>query len=162
MTNKKPSILGSKNPNYRHGECAGKTSKIYWVWGDIIGRTTNPKHHAYKYYGGRGILVCEEWSKSSASFIKWAKENGYKEGLIIDREDNNGNYCPANCRFVTIQVSASNKRKNPGFGIYYHKDNDDYEIALYKNKVRYHNGRAKTFEQAIIKRDELLIKIETL
>jgi hypothetical protein len=56
--------------------------------------------------------MCDEWKGHPEVFIKWALENGYKEGLIIDRENNDAGYSPANCRFVTPLESARNKRSN--------------------------------------------------
>ena len=63
----------------------------------------------YERYGGRGISVCAEWHKAE-NFIKWALENGYKKWLQIDRIDNNGNYCPDNCRWVTAKQNSRNRR----------------------------------------------------
>ena len=96
--------------------------KLRQCWYDMRKRCENPKFHAFHRYGGRGIKVCDEWKKYSA-FFKWAKANGYREGLQIDRIDNDGDYCPSNCRFVGAD---SNKRN---------KSNDVF-VTLGGNRVR--------------------------
>jgi hypothetical protein len=65
----------------------------------------------YKHYGGRGVSVCEEWSGEAGvvNFCEWSMNNGYEEGLQIDRIDNDGNYEPSNCRWVTCQENLMNK-----------------------------------------------------
>ena len=67
---------------------------------------------SYKNYGGKGISVCEEWSKSFSSFALWAEENGYAEGLTIDRIDGKKGYSPENCRWVTVAEQNRNYSKN--------------------------------------------------
>jgi hypothetical protein len=62
-------------------------------------------------YGGRGIKVCEAWQKYE-TFRDWARANGYKDNLTIDRIDFNGNYEPNNCRWITIEEQNTNTRQN--------------------------------------------------
>jgi hypothetical protein len=76
-------------------------------------RCTNHKAKDYKYYGERGITICEEWNGENGyeNFSKWARENGYEENLTIDRIDVDGIYEPSNCRWVTQAEQNRNKRK---------------------------------------------------
>lgn len=82
---------------------------LYGVWCSMKSRCENPNRPKYKDYGGRGIKVCEEWHDVGV-FAEWAFANGYKPGLQIDRENNNGDYCPSNCRFVTPKENSRNRR----------------------------------------------------
>lgn len=66
----------------------------------------------WKYYGGRGITVCDEWEKDFLSFYKWATDNGFSEELELDRRDNSKGYSPENCRWVTCEANNSNTRQN--------------------------------------------------
>lgn len=91
-----------------HGE---SKARIYRVWHSMRERCEDPKNRAYENYGGRGIVVCDEW-KEYLPFRNWALSNGYMQGLTIDRKNNDGNYEPLNCRFVTPAVQSRNKRSN--------------------------------------------------
>lgn len=87
-------------------------SKLYKVWCRIKGCTTSPTHADYKFYGEKGVSVCKEWRDSFETFRDWAFENGYEEGLTIDRIDPDGDYSPRNCRWVSILEQQHNRSNN--------------------------------------------------
>lgn len=80
-------------------------------------RCFNPRNKSYKNYGGRGITVCDEWLNDPNSFVDWALEHGYKPNLSIDRIDNDGDYEPNNCRWVTLSENNQNRRSSKYFAI---------------------------------------------
>ena len=98
-----------KTGNYKHGYSVTHP-KLFLVWETMRSRCKNPHRQKYNDYGGRGISVCKEWDEDCEAFCKWALENGYKDGLQIDRIDNDGDYCPDNCRFVTPKQNSRNRR----------------------------------------------------
>lgn len=85
------------------------SSRLYRIWKHMKARCLRPSCHCYSLYGGRGIAVCDEWL-GFPPFAEWAKANGYAEHLQIDRIDNDGNYEPSNCRWVTPKVNSQNRR----------------------------------------------------
>ena len=86
----------------RLGETAkGKNKSLYIVYNGMKTRCNNKNSSNYKYYGGKGIRLCQEWEKSYLKFYAWAKKAGYKKGLQIDRKDSNKNYEPSNCEWVS-------------------------------------------------------------
>lgn len=97
----------------RHGKRTRTWShRLYGIWDNMKSRCGNPNTKYYDRYGGRGITVCGEWVNSFQTFYDWAMVNGYQEGLQIDRIDNDGNYEPGNCRWVTKKTNLNNTRQN--------------------------------------------------
>lgn len=84
-------------------------SRIQGIWENMKQRCLNPKAARYNRYGERGIKICNSWEHSLKNFAEWALKNGYKNNLTIDRINNNGNYSPRNCRWVTNKVNCNNK-----------------------------------------------------
>lgn len=81
---------------------------LFTVWKGMIARCENEKNKDYHRYGGKGIKVCAEWHEPS-KFVSWARENGWTKGLQLDRIDNNGNYEPDNCHFISPKDNMANR-----------------------------------------------------
>lgn len=89
----------------KHGETG---TRLYRIWSGMKTRCYNPKSPHYNRYGGRGIIVCDEWKNDYTAFRDWALANGYDDTLTIDRKENDGNYEPSNCRWTTPKEQANN------------------------------------------------------
>lgn len=101
----------ARETHFKHGDSpyGKKATKLYIVWGGMKNRCTCKSHVEFKNYGQRGISVCSEWASDYVTFRDWALKNGYKEGLQLDRIDNDKGYSPENCRFVTSLENAQNR-----------------------------------------------------
>lgn len=87
-------------------------TKFYEQYRGMLKRCYDPNAINYRDYGGRGIRVCEEWRTDAKAFYDWAIAHGWSEGLSLDRIDNDGDYCPENCRWATVKEQSHNKRNN--------------------------------------------------
>ncbi len=140
---------GCQQHKIKHG-MAG--SPIYNLWAALKYRTLNENNTAYHNYGERGISVCDEWLEF-IPFYNWSVINGYKQGLTIDRIDNDKGYSPSNCRWVTRVIQGNNKRNN--HIIEYNGEKmtmsnfcKKYNLSYHKFKKRIYRG--KSVEEAII------------
>lgn len=99
--------------NFRHGDCVnGKISRLYNIWAGMKARCYSKQNPRYKYYGARGITVCDEWKDNFPAFRDWSNEHGYADDLTIDRVNNDGIYSPDNCRWVNQKIQSNNSRMN--------------------------------------------------
>jgi len=149
-------LTGKDSYAYKHGLTK---HKLFIVWTNMKKRCYKPNTTGYQHYGDRGIRVCIRWKGSFKSFYNWAMANGWQEGLEIDRKDNDGNYHPDNCRFVTRAVN-NNNRRNPkkykkrkdntsGFtGVCFDKTRNKYMAYINVNCNRKYLGYFNTAEQA--------------
>lgn len=123
-------------PEYHGHTKDGKISRIYRVWGSMVGRCLSPSNTGYKNYGGRGIKVCERWLDFKNFFADMGEAPTPKHS--IDRIDNDGDYEPSNCKWSTKKEQGNNKRTN---------------------RLIEYRGRTQTAQQWS---DELGIKLNTL
>lgn len=86
----------------------GRKRPLYSVWIGMRQRCENPEDRNFKRYGGRGILICDEWDDFQV-FYNWAMTHGYERGLTIERKDNNGDYCPDNCIWIPLNMQTRNR-----------------------------------------------------
>lgn len=135
-------------------------TNLYRRWRDMKSRCFNPNNCNYKHYGGRGITVCDEWLDFN-NFKVWALNHGYSKELSIDRIDNNGNYEPNNCRWVTHNIQCINMRhKNTSgyVGICKHSLDGAWYGRLKVNGKVVYTGRSKNIHEAAIMRNKYIIE----
>ena len=136
-----------------------KYKRIVNMWHNMKSRCYSAYRKDYKYYGGKGVEVCDEWINDYFAFQNWALNNGYEDNLTIDRIDSNGNYEPSNCRFITLEEQQRNKCNNLNFTLNGKTQTlsewgREYGINSATLKDRLNLGYP--FEEAINKKDGIL------
>lgn len=109
VTKKAESQLFCKSCNGTSNKKDNRDHPLYKIWAGTKAKLKLTNSHAIAYLS-KNITMCDEWASSYDTFYTWAMSNGYKEGLTIDRRDNDGNYEPSNCRWVTYSVQIVNQR----------------------------------------------------
>ena len=92
-------------------------TRIYKCWADMHNRCYNSNLKVFKWYGAKGIAVCDEWKGNFKAFYDWAMSSGYTDDLTLDRIDSDGDYCPENCRWVTQSENCFNSNMKRWHGI---------------------------------------------
>lgn len=145
-----------------------RNHKLYGVWDSIVQRCTNPKSSAYKYYGGCGVTVCDEWKSSAETFIKWALENGWKDGLQVDKDmlsEKLGisphRYSPETCCFLSHQENSLYKRvqsnnTSGAVGVAWSKTMKKFRAYIDRDGKRTEVGYFTTVEEAALERNKIL------
>lgn len=131
--------------------------RINHILASLKQRIYNPKQTGYHRYGGRGIKLCEEWHDPE-KFLEWALNNGYAKGLQIDRIDNNGDYEPSNCRWVTPMQNTWNRNLRDDVGIYCKKNG--FYVQIIRYNIHYCGGYSTDINEVRKFRDDLLKKLE--
>lgn len=139
------------------------STRLYNTWSKLKNRVLNPKDKQYNDYGGRGITICDEWKNDFKSFYDWAMKNEYSDELSIDRIDNDGNYCPENCRWTTRTIQNRNQRKRrdntSGYkGVYYYKGRNKYIAQICVNNKNKRLGQFQTAEEGAIAYNNYIIE----
>lgn len=83
----------------------------YYSWRSMKRRCYDPNNKDYKYYGLKGIRVCDEWLNNYGAFRDWALNNGFEKGLCLDRIDSGADYYPSNCKWTTFSNNTKRMLK---------------------------------------------------
>lgn len=93
----------------KHIKTGIKDKRICNIFVSMMSRCYNEKDKNFRFYGEKGIKICEEWVNNPKLFEEWATKNGYNNNLTIDRKNSKRNYCPENCRWITLSENAKYK-----------------------------------------------------
>lgn len=129
---------------------------LFKTWAQMRQRCENSNHPNYKYYGGRGITVCERWQPENNGFANFVADMGDKPSPAhsIERMNNDGNYEPENCRWATMTEQSRNRRmtsaNTSGYtGVSWHKSANKWEASITINYKKIYIGIFNTKEKAL-------------
>lgn len=147
-----------RETNLQHGL---SKHPLHRVWSTMKNRCYNASAHNYKWYGAKGISVCNKWRKDFKEFYDWAMLNGYEQGLTIDRIKNSQGYCPRNCRFITRPANTSRNRgrinstnTSGHCGVVWDSARNKWLSTIRNDNGLVYLGRFKTKKEAITARKE--------
>lgn len=138
-------------------------NKFYKTWYSMLQRCTNSIRENYKYYGARGITVCDEWL-DVANFVAWAEKTYPNiEDATLDRIDNDKGYSPENCTWVDKTTQVLNRRimknnKSGYVGVTYYKKTNKWAANIRINKILKQLGYYQNIEEAVQARDTYIIE----
>ncbi|HAR7072747.1 TPA: AP2 domain-containing protein [Staphylococcus aureus] len=142
--------LAKDNHHKKHGMTG---TLIYHKWKGMKQRCYNHNYDFYNAYGGRGIKVCDEWKDDFMQFYKDMGDVPFK-GAELDRIDNDDDYKPSNCRWISHKENSNNRRKyhnKTGYtGVTFKPKINKYQAQLYKNKKFIYLGVYETAEEAYL------------
>lgn len=146
--------------------CDGYTGKryshpLYRTYRDMIRRCGDPDHKDFKYWGAKGVRLCDEWLDSFQCFYDWAFPQ-YSPGLSIERADTNGNYCPENCTWIPKSEQPINRgifcNNTSGFkGVSFMPPRRKFKAYIGVNKKVIYLGLHSTAELAAAAYDDYVI-----
>ena len=146
---------------FRNVRTHGKSGTVLHIkWKSMRQRCLNKSASNYNYYGGSGIKICKEWA-SFTVFEEWAINNGFMNGMTIERKDTKKNYTPDNCRWIPMVEQAGNKlcRNATGYiGVHLPKGEQKYVAQITVKGVKIYLGRFKKIEDAASAYDDAIDK----
>lgn len=151
-----------------HTHYSYSKERLYRIWRGMLNRCYCKNMKQYKYYGAKGIKVCDEWKNDYLIFREWALANGYDENApygkcTLDRIDVNGNYCPENCRWVNLNIQNRNRNiqssnKTGYSGIYLtSRLNKPWQSTIGINSKLVYIGYYETKKEAVEARNKYII-----
>lgn len=140
LTSGSVTSCGCKNPRFLLSRNIKSNTRLYHIYSAMIARCYNPKSTPYRYYGAKGITVCDEWKNSFEAFTLWANNHGYADNLSIDRINNSKGYCPDNCRWVPLTEQS----KNRSFCVSYTHNGESHNLKDWCNILGFDYTLAKS------------------
>lgn len=156
MSQKRKSC-GCKHDEYARAQATvhGDSHKrLHNIWSGMRSRCYNQNEYHYRWYGERGIKMCDEWVDNYVAFKEWAVNNGYSDTLTIDRINVDGDYCPDNCRWVTMKAQCNNRTDNHRvsvFGGLYTLSQLEEKTGIKQETIRRRLKRGWSAEEAVTK-----------